>query len=303
MPIVLEGLPQEVRDSIAQEEFDNPAMAGYNSIGDLVKGHNAHAAKAATPPDWTSGLDEGQKTLLTTKGWKVPGDVFKSYSDIEKYMGHDKIPAPRKNADGTWAEGELDRVLGVLGVPKEAKDYKTSEGFKLPEGMNLSAEWVEGFKAEAQKAGMLPHQFSFVMDKLAQTLTSGQQQQMEGKDKANAEAALALKVKWGAAYTQNLALANKVLNTFGDKAKGSEIAAKYGNDPIIVEMLAKVGESLSEEGLEKLGIGGSLLSPDAAAMEIQKILADPKHPYVIAEHPEHKYWVDRMTELNRMKGA
>jgi len=298
----LEGLPQEVIDSVSQEELNNPAMAGYNNIGELIKGHNAHATKAATPPEWTSGLDEGQKTLLDTKGWKTPGDLMKSYTDIEKYMGHDKIPAPRKNTDGSYAEGELDRVLTALGVPNDAKDYKTSEGFKLPEGMNLSGEWVEGFKAEAKKAGMLPHQFGFVMDKLAQTLTAGSQQQIDTKNKANTDAAMALRVKWGTAYDQNLALANKVLNTFGDKSKGTELAGKYGNDPVIVEMLAKIGENLSEEGLDKVGISGTLLTPDAAAMEINKIKATPDHPYLNAEHPEHKYWVDRMAELYRMAG-
>jgi len=303
MPISLEGLPQEVLDSIPQEAMNDPSMVGYNNFGDLIKGHNEHAKKAGQAPEWTSGLDDAQKTLLQTKGWKTPGDVFKSYSDIEKYMGHDKIAAPRKNADGSYAEGELDRVLAALGVPADAKDYQTSKEFKLPEGLNLSAEWVEGFKAEAKKAGMLPHQFAFVMDKLANTLNTGKQQQVEAKDKANADASMSLKVKWGAAYEQNLALANKVLNTFGDKAKGSELAAKYGNDPLIVEILAKIGENLSEEGLEKVGISGNLLTPDAAQMEINKVLADTKHPYVDAGHPEHNYWVKRMEELYKMTGA
>jgi len=308
MPLSLEGLPQEMIDSIPKEALEHASMAGYNNVGDLIKGHNELAGKTQNP-EWTSGLDDSQKATLAAKGWKMPGDVMKGYSEIEKYMGHDKIPAPRKNSDGTYADGELDRVLGALGAPKDANDYKTSENFKLPDGVGLDPQFVAGFKAECKKAGMLPHQFSFVMDKLASTLNDGQQQTTTAKNKASEDASMALRSKWGAAYDQNVALANKVLNTFGDKEQGKAIAAAYGNDPNMLALLANIGENLSEEGLDKVGISGTLITPDAAAMEIKRVMADPKHAYMDASHPEHKYWAGdaktkgRMQELYKMSGA
>lgn len=292
-------LPEDVVATIPQDLSNDPSLANFNTIGDLVKGHVELSKK---PVEWTSGLDEGQKTLLTAKGWKTPADILKSYSDIEKYMGHDKIAMPRKGADGKYEPGELERVLNTLGVPTDAKNYKTSAEFKLPDGVSLDATQLEAFKVGAQKQGFLPHQFSFVMDQLSAMLTKGAKDREEANNKSFNEASLGLRSKWGVAYDDKMKLANRVLNTFGDKTKGSEIVSKYGNDPYIVEILANIGESLSEEGLSKVGISGDLLTPDAAQMEINKIKADPKHAYFNASHPEHKFWVDKMEELYRMTG-
>jgi hypothetical protein len=220
--------------------------------------------------------------------------------DTERYMGSEKIPVPRKDKNGNYEKGELERVMSVLGLPKTPDEYKTSEKFALPEGVEIDAQMLKDFQVRAHQAGFLPHQYAFMMDELANILAKGEEQKAADSEKAYNEAALALRTKFGATYAQKEKLANNVLRTFSDKTKGAEIIEKYGNDPLIIELLANIGDNLSEDALTKIGVAGGLLTPEAAAEEIKKIRADLNHPYFKAEHPDHQYWINRMNELYKM---
>jgi len=274
-------------------------IQGYSTFDEFLTGYKPKAA-AASPGDWTSALPEDQRSILAVKGWKTPSDMLKSYTDIEKLMGHEKIAMPRKDKNGNYEKGELERVMASLGMPKDAKEYKTSEGFKLPDGIEIDPQVMLDFKTKAQKVGLLPHQFAFMMDELSGILHRGQEAEKVKNETAYNDAALALRTKYGAAYAQKKKLANSVLRNFADKERGAEIAKKYGNDPAIVELLATIGENLSEEALTRVNMTETMMSPEAAQIEINKIKGDQNHPYFKSEHPEHGYWVKRMTELYKM---
>ena len=274
-------------------------IAGYKSFDEFLSGYKP---KAATP-DWTSSLEPEHKTLLSIKGWKTPVDVVKSYSELEKLLSHDRIPLPRKNQDGSWEKGELERVMGALGLPKDPKDYKTSVNFKLPEGVALNEKTFEDFKAEAHKQGFLPHQYAFVMDKLAGILHQGIEAKKQADTKAFNEAALALRGKWGLAYDEKTKMANNILRNFAtDPKQADTLAQRYANDPVLIELLANVGGNLSEEALTRTNMSGVLLDPTAAQMEINKIRAERGKELTDNSHPQHQYWVDKLSELYRMLG-
>jgi len=264
----------------------------------------AEAAAAAAKGDWTTGLEPSHQEVVKMKGWKAPNDVIKSYTELDKLMGLEKIPAPRKDKTGNFEKGELERVMGALGMPKDPKEYKTSDKFKLPEGVVIDQKFMSDFQTKAHAMGLLPHQYAFVMDELATVLNQGTEAQRIAGEKAFNESAVNLKNKWGLAYDDKMKLANNVLRNFvGDAKTGKEIAAKYGNDPLIIELLANVGDNLSEEALTRTNMSGSLLTPEAAKLEINKIKADPNHPYMKANHPDHQFWVDKMAELYKMSEA
>jgi hypothetical protein len=274
-------------------------IAGYKSFDEFLSGYKPKAAA----PDWTSSLEPEHKTLLGIKGWKTPVDVVKSYGELEKLLSHDRIPLPRKNQDGSWEKGELERVMGALGLPKDPKEYKPSANFKLPEGVALNEKTFEDFKAEAHKQGLLPHQYAFVMDKLAGILHQGIEAKKEADTKVHNEAALALRGKWGLAYDEKTKMANNILRNFATDPKQAEtLAQKYANDPVLIELLANVGGNLSEEALTKTNMSGVLLDPTAAQMEINKIRAERSKELTEATHPQHQYWVDKLTELYKMLG-
>lgn len=249
--------------------------------------------------DWIASLPEDQRAVVGAKGWKTPGDAIKSYAEVEKLVGHSKIAMPKKDAQGNYEPGEFERVMTQLGMPKDAKEYKTSANFKLPEGMAIDPKLETEFKARARAAGLLPGQYAFMMDELNGMLTRGTQVQKETQEKNFNESVLNLRSKWGSAYDSKAQLANRVLSTFADQGKAVDIVKKYGNNPEIIEILANIGENLSEESLAKVGMSGTSMSPEEARIQISKVREERSKELNDAGHPQHAYWVEKLAELYR----
>ncbi|MFA5388873.1 MAG: hypothetical protein WC312_03865 [Candidatus Omnitrophota bacterium] len=295
----IESVAEEQRPAVTSFITNSGAttedIASYKSFDEFLSGYKPKAPSG----DWASALEPEHRTLLGVKGWKTPADIIKSYKDIEHLVPAEKIAMPYKDKDGNFNQDDLKRVFSQLGLPKDPKEYKPSANFKLPEGITLDAKFIEGFNAKLHKAGFLPHQYALVMDELANVLNQGTQAQIEANNKAFNEANLNLRSKWGLGYEEKSKLANAVLKNFcGDPKQGEAIAKKYGNDPFIIELLANVGGNLSEEALDRTNMSGTLLSPEAAQLEINTIKANPA--YLDSSHPSHQYLVDRMYELQKM---
>lgn len=269
-------------------------LAGYKTYDEFLSGY-----KPKSQGDWTTSLDPEHKALIGIKGWKTPGDAIKSYSEIEKLVGHEKIAMPKKDVQGNYEPGEFERVMTQLGLPKDPKEYKPSANFKLPEGIEINPQLETEFKARAKAAGLLPKQYAFMMDELSGMLTRGTQAHKEAQEKNFNESVLNLRVKWGSAYDEKSRLANKVLQTFGDQTKIADIVKKYGNNPEIIEVLANIGENLSEESLTKVGMAGVSMSPEEARIQIMKVREERNKELMDAGNPQHKYWVDKLDELYR----
>ena len=300
----IESVAEESRPAvtnfITSSGVTSEDIANYKTFDEFLSGYKPKQAG-----DWTSSLEAGHRELVNVKGWKTPGEILKGYSELEKLVGHEKIPMPRKDKDGNYEPGEIDRVMAQLGKPKEAKDYAISKDFKIPEGAPpITDESLGEFKEKAHKLGLLPYQFAGILNYFGEFLGKGAEANRIANEKAHNEAALNLKSKYGSTYDEKIRMANIVLKNFAmDKAQGEAISKKYGNDPIIIGILANVGENLSEEVLTRAGMSGTLLTPEAANLEIKKIKTDPNHPYMKADHPDHQYWVDKMTELYKMASA
>lgn len=295
-------------DSVAEEERSaittfitnsgatSEDLASYKTYDEFLSGY-----KPKAQGDWVSTLPEDQRAVVGIKGWKTPSDTIKGYSELEKLVGREKISMPKQDAQGNYEPGEFERVMTQLGRPKDAKEYKNSVNFKLPAGIEINSQLEAEFKARAHKAGMLPGQYAFMMDELSNMLTKGTVAQKEANEKAHNEAMLNLRGKWGLAYDEKAKLANNILKTFG-KDKGDEIVKKYGNDPALIEVLAEIGGSLSEESLSKANMSGILLSPEAAKLEIVKIREERSKELLDAGHPQHDYWISKLDSLYRMAG-
>jgi hypothetical protein len=285
-----------VETFIANTGVTSEDIAGYKTFDEFMSGYKPKAT-----PDWIGTLEPDHKATVGVKGWKTPGDAIKSYHELEKLVGAEKLAMPKKDKDGNWEKGELERVMTQLGLPKDAKEYKESENFKLPDGLQIDEKLQTEFKARAKEAGLLPKQYAFMMDELAGMLQRGTQLKKENEVKNYNESMLNLRSKWGLAFDQKAKLANAILANFAaDPTKGKEIADKYGNDPAIIELLANVGENMSEESLTRTNMSGALLDPAAAKLEIAKINETRHKELMDATHPQHMYWVNRREEFYKM---
>ena len=271
-------------------------VAGYKTFDEFLSGYKPKAQST----DWVGALPEDQRAVVGTKGWKTPSDTIKSYHELEKLVGTEKIAMPKKDKDGNYDQADFERVMTQLGRPKDPKEYKTSANFKLPEGMKIDPQLQADFNAKLHKAGFLPHQYALVMDELGLMLDRGTKAEKEAQEKAFNESTLNLRTKWGSAYDQKAKLANNVLATFSDKAKTAEIIKKYGNNPEIIELLSNIGGSLSEESLVKVNMSGISLSPAEAKAQIAQIRSEHIKELMDENDPQHKYFVDKIDELTRV---
>jgi len=301
------------RQRASRVRFED-AAGGNGAGGGSGDGDAGAAAKAAADAagaaaaakgtgDWTTSLTPEAKSLVTLKGWKTPAEALASYSGLEKLVGGDKIAAPRKDKDGNYEKGELERFLQAAGAPKDAKEYSLPKDLKMEAGTGLTPAALEQFKPIAQKYGLLPHQFQGIMAEFAGMLNAGAKQSAEQKEKAHNEAVTALRGEYGEAYDEKAGLANRVLRSFVDKNRADAIVQKYGSDPDIIKLLANVGENMSEDKIGASNMAGGTLTPAQAAEELRTITADIKHPLFVAGHKDHAYWVNRRMDLEKLAAA
>jgi len=297
----LESVAEEskpaVEKFVASTGITSEEIANFKTFDEFLSAYKPKTQSG----DWISTLPEEQRAVVGIKGWKTPSDMLKSYNEVEKLVGLEKIAMPRKDKSGSYKKGELERVLTQLGAPKEAKDYMLSANFKSPEGLEIDEQEMANFKEASHKLGLLPHQFAGLMDYFTAYLGRGLEAQKKTNETSFNEANLNLRTKWGSTYDEKVKLANMILRSFvEDRTQSEAIVKKYGNDSVIIELLANIGDNLSEDSLVKKGMSGLLLTPNAAQVEINKIKSDSKHPYLNAGHPDHQYWVNRMAELYKL---
>lgn len=141
----------------------------------------------------------------------------------------------------------LEKRLGAGDVPpKSADEYKVTvpqefaEAFK-PESDPMLAE----FRAEAHKAGLTQTQFDFALGEFFKRAPALIEQQVELK---NDECQAELRKTWTDEETfrkQTSAAVRAVKTYAGEDAQ--TIINRYGNDPVIVRMLARMGAEVKED--------------------------------------------------------
>lgn len=161
--------------------------------------------------EWWAGLqDEGNRTLIETKGWKDKpvDDVLNAYRGLETKLGQALVP-PGENA----GEDEWSAFYSKLGRPEKADGYQ----FKLPETVPADtpydAKSAEAFKSWAHKAGLTPSQAQVLHDEYLGHI-AGQYQEATTKVAGDVEKAHDAIVKqWGVpesdTYKRNLELADR----------------------------------------------------------------------------------------------
>lgn len=259
------------------------------------------AAKEVGSKGFYGGLSaevQSNPSMMKFKG-KSAEDVAKSYIDLQSKISAKGLTIPNKNA----SKEEMAEFYKALGRPDTMDGYQLSVAQDLHKSIVSNAESQKVFKEQCYKLGLNSEQtqglHSWYMGELSNTM----KQMDEADEKASNEATTALRARWGTTYDAKLALATKVVNKFGGEKAQEFLDKGLGNDPVIIEMFANIGDKLSEDAL---GPGGKSqyggLTPDAAEAKKKEILHNPKHPYHISG-PGHKEAVEEMLELNKLLAA
>lgn len=269
----------------------NGAASGGAGAGNEGGSNNP---QVVIPENWKLALP---KELQEDTSLSIINDIpalAKSYINAQKLVGADKIVLPSKHA----TPEEWRAIYHKLGLPAKKEEYKV-EG---PKDSTVAQEFMGKFTEKAYELGIMPNQAKA----LAEFFDSENRiavQTFEKSQKDGVEAGLRkLKEEWGAAFETNVNVARQALSHFADKETIAHIE-KSGltNDPHLVKLLAKVGGVLKEDGILKDNpTGSSALTPAAAQAEINKVMANPEHPYFHKEHAGHRSAVEEVSKLFSM---
>lgn len=220
--------------------------------------------------DFSSALSvEYQNNPSITKFGGDVNKMAKSYLSLESLMGQGRVTIP-KDDDDAVAWGAFDKAFGI---PEAAKDYELN----APQGADLST-----FKALMKENHISPSVAQKLLDAHLGEFTAVEQQRVQQAEAAKTEAEKELKNKWGMKYSENMANANKFLEKMSsNKADYEYFLSKIGNDAKFIELLARMGENVSEGSLGGFEgqVSGFTKTPAEAKAEWDKIQNDPNDAY------------------------
>jgi hypothetical protein len=251
------------------------------------------------PENWKDALPEDVRKLPTIAALKTVPDAITMLLAGQKMVGAGKVAIPGKDA----GEAEWGAVHDALGRPKTADDYQIAAPKDLPPGFAIDDGLAKGFRETAHKLGLLPAQvqglFGWFVGENAKAFAG----QADAGAAQLAETNAALRKEWGFAYDRKLAVALKAVTAFG----GADLVGLLnqtglGNHPVIIKMMAKVGEKIGEDpilaGTPAAGEGAQ--TPLAAQEKILELQGDKEFraAYTAKEHPGHAAALLRMQRLH-----
>lgn len=274
-----------------------------NQDPEVTQEQEAQSTSTPTPTQeafsWKSRLSPDiQKAPSLTKFEDTPEGLckaFESHLSLEKLLGHEKVPLPKGPDD---KEGRA-RFNKALGIPDKPEGYKL-EDVKLPESMKGMAfdkkefaQLIHSIHATPEQASGLWKAYTDLNIKLYQKAVEDHQNKMN-------EIVNALRSEWGDAYDANVDLGQTVINKFAsDQEENDFLTASLTKDPRFVKFLAKIGNQFAENKIGEFSVKRFAKSPNEAQLEIDKIMADPNHPYLNpkADAESHKRAVEYVNSL------
>lgn len=180
--------------------------------------------------------------------------VFKSYGELQARAG-DPVPDAPEKYQYSWQEGE---------------DKANEEDFK-------------GVQSFAHKLGLTPQQFSkFVPESRQYVQGLAKQIQSQFEDKyvgtpAKAESALRQVWQDNAQFDKQIGFADKAVRTYIKEAGISqEDAARLGNDPAFIRIMAAIGPELGEDS--RINVSAIMSQETLAEIQSHPGYMNPNHP-------------------------
>lgn len=248
----------------------------------------------ATPQSsWYDTLDPDLKEHPSITKFKDPGSLAKSYVELQKLIGKEKIVVPTEKS----TKEEWDAFYSKVGRPESATDYAVPE-LELPEEIKMRGEHLEAFRAKAHELGISKKAFAELYGFEAGLRQQAYNQQLENVAKMKSESETSLRGEWGAAYEKKVDSAQKLIHNFFGGKELNPAFKVLANDKGFIKAMVEIAEKVGEDNIA--GSPRLTLTPKEATSQMNAMLGDFKHPYHNNLHPEHNAAVERFIELARM---
>ena len=242
--------------------------------------------------DWTAGLDEYSDTI-EAKGWSGTADVLKSYVNLERQVGADKVVLPAEGSELSEWEG-----WSKLGTPETADEYQLAS----PEGFEAYSEDLSNWFRNAAFEMKLPKTMAQGLhDRFIENFIS--QNQMAENERIDKRKSWEneLHQEYGSAFDQRVEAGKRALREYGSPEVHRILEETgLGSNPDFVRMFVKMGMSLGSGPQFKEGQtqGQFGTTPDQA---LEQMAAIRNHPgYFDPSHAEHKALKAKMNRLSEL---
>lgn len=245
------------------------------------------ATSELTTSEWVS--DE-YKSFADNKGWKNSDDVLKSYVNLEKQIGQDRVALPNEGDDVAEWEG-----WSKLGTPETADGYELN----VPQGYEeYSSDLSDWFRQEAHAAKVPASMAQRLHDAYVQRMMDGQSNSVLDQQRQFEDWGNEIKKEYGTAYDEKVGMARRAVRAFGsDNLSDMLNDTGLGNHPEMIRAFAKIGAELSTSRQFKDAeeAGSFSMTPENARAEIARIRS---HPGLTNKgDPENRVLNDRLTQL------
>jgi hypothetical protein len=249
----------------------------------VVENPETPAVETATPATpaftWKGQLGSDLANSPTLQKFEDTPDGLKkaveSHLSLEKLLGHEKVPIP-KNADDV--EG-WNRFSKAMGIPDKAEGYGLAD-VELPGNMKDLTFNKQAFADTVHAFKLTPAQAQGLWKAYTEQSKAAYSKYLETHQNNLNMVVNKLRSEWGDAYDANVELGQLVINNFaGDKETVDYLTSLMTKDPRAIKFLSKIGNQFAENKVGDFSYKRFSLSPEQAQAEIDKIVADPKHPY------------------------
>lgn len=245
-------------------------------------GAPAGAAAAGGPPPeftWKDNLGADLANAPSMQKYANTKDGFiqavKSHLELEKMLGHEKIPVPKGPED----KAAMDIFKRAFRIPDKAEGYGLPD-VELPESM-------KGISIDKAKFGEIALKYNLTSEQARNMWTEYQEMIKGVYSKAEKEhqakmtgVVNAMRLEWGDAYDSNVQLGQLVINKFSDdQATNDFITATLVSDPRGIKFLSKIGAQFAENKVGDFKYSRHSMTPEEAQKEIDLIRNDHNHPY------------------------
>lgn len=254
-----------------------------------------------TPSDtsWYDNFDADLKNHPSVTKFESQEELAKSYVNLEKMVGKDKIVVPtEKSTPEEWAD-----FYSKTGRPAEMTGYETPD-LDIQDNLKMSDPALESFKQKAHELGLNNKQFAELYGYYNTQNQTGYNSALQAAADANKQTQTELRGEWGDAYEAKTDGAQKALDMFfKGKINESNQAAfnQLANSKGFIEGMVAISEQLGEDVIQ--GGAKNTQSPSEAQSELNSILMDSKHAYHDNSNPEHMAAVDKFISLQMAASA
>lgn len=255
---------------------------------------------ATTPADKAvQAVMDGPPEYIPSKFWDAEKrsprieDLGRSYMNLEKLMGREKIPLPTGDDDAEgWA-----RWYAASGRPEKPDDYEFGDRPALPQDMPYDEDGEKFLRQWAHQNGLNKKQTKALYQDYAKMQLERHVAWHELQKQNKAEAQHRVQTEFGQQFDQAKSQAHTVMAQYADPEFRQWLdETGNGNDPRFFRFVARIGKDITGETRLK----GSV-QPTAQPADYEKAIGEfrSQHHKALFDkgHPDHDRLTREYTEL------